>query len=232
MKLKSIVLDSPSKASAINTFRSMEADYIGYVDDDVIFEKNAIYNEIVLLNSSENIWGVFVDSFPLPCKNDASWSEKIIYNSLTLRTRFGLLAKRYNLLIGRCVLIRKKKFPKIPEHIINEDQFLDYVLYPHVCKINNSIVYYEGVYSIRENFRRDLRITAGRRQLKKELPLSVTRRVDGGRSKSINYRKLFNLPFYNLLLFIVYKITYRLSKILVGFFLIANSDKILWKRTN
>ncbi|KKP33910.1 MAG: hypothetical protein UR23_C0040G0002 [Candidatus Roizmanbacteria bacterium GW2011_GWA2_32_13] len=157
-------IDKASKPLAINILRDYEADYIGYVDDDVILDEEAIMDEIRLLESNEDIWGVYVDPFPLPCREGIGWFSKLIYNAMTLRTRFNLLADRSVLLIGRCVLFRQEKLPHIPEDILNEDQYIDYLLYPHVRKVNGPFVFYEGIYSLRKNFQRDIRITAGRKQ--------------------------------------------------------------------
>ncbi|MFH1610870.1 MAG: hypothetical protein ABIA91_03195 [Patescibacteria group bacterium] len=184
-----------------------------------------------MLNNDRNIWAVFVDSFPLPCEKSVGWWARTVYNAMTIRTRYKLLAKRYDLLIGRCVLIRREKMPFIPEDIVNEDQFLDYLLYPHVKKVDKALVYYEGIYSIKKYFQRDVRITMGRMQLKTELQDSITNLVDVGRSKAINYKKLFKLSKKIIILYVIYRLIYKISKIMVSIYLIIN-NKPQWKRTN
>ena len=196
----------------------------------MILDEEAIMDEIRLLESNEDIWGVYVDSFPLPCREGIGWFSKIIYNAMTMRTRFNLLADRSVLLIGRCVLFRQEKLPHIPEDTLNEDQYIDYFLYPHVRKVNGPFVFYEGIYSLRKNFQRDIRITAGRKQLKKRFPNSITDIVDSGISRKINYNKLFRLSIGQIVLYIIYRIVYRISKVVVNVSLIFN-NKPQWKRT-
>lgn len=217
-----------SKPAAVNFLKRFDAELIGYVDDDVTFELASIYKSVNAFNN-KNVWATYLHPFPMPPKKDSSLWRKLVYNALTMRTNYGLLLKKYDLLIGRCVLMRKEKMIDIPEHIINEDQYLDYLLYPHVYKID-AFVYYEGVYTLRNNFIRDVRISAGRIQAKRELPSHVIESIDSGRQSSINYKKLFNLGPKVIFLYIIYRTIYRFSKFFVKIYLSINPNP-QWQRT-
>ena len=219
------------KAAAINILRNNNADYVGYVDDDIIFDEAAIFEEVALLDSNDDIWGVFVDPFPLPSKGNVSRWEKIVYNAMTIRTRFNLLIERCDFLMGRCVLFRRDKMPLIPEDIINEDQYLDYLLYPHIKKVVGPFIFYEGVYSVKKYFQRDIRITAGRKQLKKNLSKKITVVADRRISRKIDYKQLLKLPISRIMTYIFYRIIYRISKVVASICLLINK-KPQWKRTN
>ncbi len=231
LTIRMISIERACKAMAINILRDNEADYIGYVDDDIIFDEEAIFEEVILLDSDDDIWGVFVDPFPLPSRDDIGWWGEIVYSAMTIRTRFNLLAERCSFLIGRCVLLRRDKMPLIPGDTINEDQYLDYSLYPHIKKVTGPFVFYEGIYSIGKYFQRDIRITAGRKQLQKSLPREITGIADRRISRKISYKKLFELPISSIFIYIIYRIIYRASKVVVGVCLLINK-KPQWKRTN
>lgn len=228
--IRVIDMKRPSKVVAINRLFKMHADIIGYIDDDVEFDVSAVFKAIRKILVDDNVWAVYVDSFPKSANREVGWWGQLIYNAMSMRTKFGLLLQKSNILIGRCVFIKKEKFPIIPEGIINEDQYIDYKLFPHVAKIDSAYVYYEGIYSLYNYFLRDIRITTGRRQMKVWFKKARMQQVDIERSKVIDFKKLYILGWKGILFYIVYRVVYKISKLFVEIYLFFNKNP-KWKRT-
>lgn len=227
--IRTVVLPNPSKAGAINFISKLSSTFVGYVDDDISLDNNAIYESIRQFQNPD-IWGIYVDSYPKSARPEIGFGDKLIYDAMTLRTRYGLLKYGQSVLIGRCFMARHEKMPRLPMGIVNEDQYIEYLLHSHIKKAENCFVYYEGVYSLRDYLLRDLRITAGRQQLRKWFSKSEIHKLESRHSKAIDLNKLAKLGIKPIILYCIYRLVYKLSKLYVMTYLLINPNPI-WKRT-
>ncbi len=227
---KIFIIKHKSKASALNFLRELKFDIIGYIDDDIYLDKKVFVHLIKKLLDYNYYWSVFAPSYPIKPRKDKGFYKRFIYNTLTIRIRYNLLSDEGRCLIGRCVFTKKNKMPIIPKDIYNEDQYIDYLLYPHVAMVKETKIFYESIYTIKDYFYRDLRITAGRKDVDKLFSKNFIRQYNKGRSKKINYRKLFSLPFRQILSFFLYRFVYKISKLIVKIVLFFN-PKPNWRRT-
>jgi len=230
--IRFVELQKKGKVSALNYLRKFNSDIISYIDDDILLDKDIFYKAVLTFLNDKKVWAMYAESYPLPARQEANWREKLIYNAMTLRIRYNLQPNKGDLLVGRCIFIRKERFPLFPIEIINEDQYLRYAFFPHIKKVQGSIVYYEGIYSFRNYFLRDLRIVAGRRQLKngRYFHRSLISEVDSKIGKKINLKKVLRLDAKIVSLYFISRIVYRISKLFVYFYLFFKKTP-LWKRT-
>lgn len=158
----------PGKVNAIiQVCKDRAADFILTLDDDVIFERDAIFKAFHELIKNTNVELVGYQSKIIPFSGTGV-VNKFIYDTINIKLLRSLYKGVDPFLFGRFILIRGSDYP-VPKQYIVDDIFLS-LYYSDKFVILPDYVYTSGVGSLRKHLRRVIVLESARRQAKRLNP--------------------------------------------------------------
>lgn len=217
------------KSTTLNEiFLNSNSDFICFIDDDVILDDKCILN---LVNA-------FIIDKSLLC-DYASWKRKSLDSNniwrkfchLIFGIKFDIQQydKPSEIMRASCMMLRKESFVHIPDNLINDDQFLQYVYWPRTQEIHNAVLYFNSVSSVFDYYKRFIRIASGIKQINKEFINERINECSKELYRKIDYKKIFKLPLSQLIPFLIYRFIRLFVNIIVKIKLKIN-DNHEWLR--
>jgi len=193
------------KSTALNKIVSnSRSNILCFVDDDAILEDNCILN---LINA-------FISQKDLRC-NYAKWERKPLNKTNIWRKFwhwiFGIkfdiqpYDKPSEIMRATCMMLRKESFVYMPDGLINDDQFLQYIYWPKTQEVQNAILHFNSVSSVSDYYKRFIRIMSGCKQLDKEFTKDRLDKCNKDLFRKLDYKKILSLPLSQQLPFLFYR---------------------------
>lgn len=195
------------KSTSLNKifeYRDALSDFICFIDDDVILDKKCVLKMI----------NAFIDQKDLRC-NYAKWERKSLdgYNiwkkfwHWIFGVKFDIQPydKPSEIMRAACMMMRTKSFTRIPNYLINDDQFLQYIYWPHTEEEQEAILYFNSVSSITDYYKRFVRIMSGTKQIKNEFSEERIMQCNKILYRKIDYKKISKLPLSKQAPFLFYR---------------------------
>lgn len=193
------------KAKAINTIVSLSsADVIVLLDDDIILKEDCLlkcyeflihHPEVKLVSGHRQV----LEAKPMGIYN------RTLYQAFTLRYRVQLYLQPEEYILGGCMAIRRIDFPGLPEHIINDDQFLHILFWGKVHRIYEAIFFVSGINSIKQYHFRYYRIKYGREQINEYFSKEQVDLYNSLIARNHDYLAIVNLSLFDKVLFLTWK---------------------------
>ena len=193
------------KSTVLNEiFKSSKSDLFCIVDDDVILENNCFLNLINSLIIRKDLICVFAKWKKRPLDSKNLW-KKFWHWILGIKFDIQPYDKSSEMMRGPCLMFRRENFVYLPNNLLNEDQFLQYVYWPNTKEVENAIIYFNSVSSITDYYKRFIRIMAGSKQLKNEFPEERIKECNKDLYRKIDYKRISRLPLRQKLPFCFYR---------------------------
>lgn len=205
-----LVADRLGKVQSINyALERVQPDYLVISDDDVAFGEYLLTQALRELIENKNLQIIGFENQALPYRRHNIF-RRFSYDIVNIRSLRGLFKGAGSFLVGRFLVMRKTAW-NVPNEIINEDQYLS-LIHGGKYKILTEKIFYEGVSSFRQHFKRVLRLEAGRKQIfqvfkdiSKE-PVSMMRPIDRQKLVSLGLYHRICYHLYSVLRFFTNKV--------------------------
>lgn len=211
------ILTNPLAQGKTNTlnfiFENSKGDLFCIIDDDVLLDQQSLTNLTQELINNAKIRIAF-----------ASWKQ-IRYSGKSIVRKFWntILGVKFEIqpydkpseiLRGACMIMRREDYVFLPtEHLTNEDQFLQYIYWPHTAEVKNAVIYFRSVSSLYGYYKRFERISVGDILAKKYFTLERTQFCDSALFRRVDWRRIRTLPYFQKMSFYLYRIIRRLVKL-------------------
>ncbi len=219
------------KAEALNLLfeRSpKDSDAFVFIDDDVELDKNCLNLMIKELNKGSNQF-VFAEwKRKVYIKRNAY--RKFWYKVFGVKFDIQIYRKKSQLMRGACMMCQREDFVRLPGHIINDDQFFQYIYWPNTKEVAGAVTYFDSVDNCRDYRNRFLRIGQGMRQLDNEFAKERLEKCKSDLFLSVDKDKIKRLDFKTKILFKIYRVIRYFVKIWVDIKL-RNGKDHGWYRT-
>lgn len=193
------------KSTALNRiFNNTKSNLICFVDDDVILRNDCILNLIKTLINQKNIRCVFAKwirkSFV-----DRNWWKRFWHWVLGIKFDIQPYDQPSEIVRGACIMMRRENFVYLPDNILNDDQFIQYIYWPKTKEVQDAIIYFNSVSSISDYYKRFIRIMAGSKQLEKEFTKERIKQYKKDLYRKLDYKRILKLPLKQKLPFLFYR---------------------------
>ncbi len=201
------------KAGCLNKItRISKGNILIFIDDDISLDKNVALNCLDVLINNNSIKIAFPISKPKNRFIKNLW-RKFWYNVFRVKFEEDIYKDSDPYFVGRLFAIQKKDFIRLPNNLLNEDQFLHAIYYPYIQKITKSAVYFRSVETLTAYFGRFFRIRKGTSQIKALLSKEKLKSVEHIK-REIELRKVFKMPIKKIIYFLIYRLMRILATIL------------------
>lgn len=198
-------IDLKGKSTVLNKiFKATNADLLCFADDDVVLAKDCIMNLINQLFNQKESRCVFAKWERRPLSNKNYW-KNFWHWILGIKFDIQPYDQPSEIMRGACIMFRRENFVYLPENLLTEDQFLQYIYWPKTKEAQNAIVYFNSVSSVIDYYKRFVRIMAGSKQLKKEFTDERIKECDKDLYRKIDYKRILSLPLKQKLPFLFYR---------------------------
>jgi glycosyltransferase involved in cell wall biosynthesis len=179
------------KSSAWNIIKkAAKTDYIVYTDGDILLDNTAIQTLIDSMGTCPTLKAI--GGVPVPISNGNSF--------LSFINTFPYHNPSDRLLSGYLYLIKRDAMDLIPNHVINEDDYISSVLGRENFLIDEDAkVFVEFPKTLRDYCSQKIRIYAGKRQRKSEYPIKTQKIHPLERLKKVKGKEFLYLPGYILI---------------------------------
>ncbi|GEM_PF-1147653 len=217
------------KPTAMNTiFEQSNSDLLYFVDDDIVLDRNCV-NELIRSFIREPSMKCFFSRWIRSTGKKEDLYKRLWREILGVKFDVQPFEKPSEYLLGGSILLKRADYVYFPWYIANEDQFLQYIFWPKTRKINSSFVYFNSVNSLSDYYRRFIRIMGSSIQLRNEFSKERIRYCSSELHRKIDYKKVLDLPFCQLLPFISYRLVRAIISVYVSIRLSINK-KYVWRR--
>jgi len=193
------------KSTVLNKiFQNSKSDLLCFIDDDVILKKDCILNLVNYLVNQKELRYAFAKWERKSLDSRNPW-KKFWHWVLGVKFDIQPYDKPSEIMRGACVMFQKENFVYLPNNLLNEDQFLQYIYWPRTKEVENAIVYFNSVSSITDYYKRFIRIMAGSKQLEKEFTEERIKECNKNLYRKIDYKRILRLPLKQKLPFLFYR---------------------------
>lgn len=182
------------KAVVLNKiFSNSSGELFCIVDDDVVLGKKCFMRLLETLVVNSDLRCVFSVWKRLPFESNNPWK---LFWHWVLGIKFDIQSydKPREIMRGACMMFRRDNFVQLP-HVLNEDQFLQYIYWPRTKEVQDSIIYFNSVSNIFDYYKRFLRIMVGSKQLSNYFTKERISECTKSLFCKIDYRKIMSLPW-------------------------------------
>ncbi len=204
--IKVIENDGPrGKTTAMDKMvAGMNADIICFVDDDT--ELNLPCLKLLLdgVISNPSLRCAYPNLIRCNRRSLGLWRK---FWSYVLGIKFEIQPydKRSELMGGACIMMRHENFVYMRDGLINDDQFLQYMYWPHTAAVSGAIASFSAVETVSQYSSRYTRISLGIKQLAEEFPKDRIDKCNKALFRPIDYAKIKGLPFKQRAAFRLYR---------------------------
>jgi 8-oxo-dGTP pyrophosphatase MutT (NUDIX family)/glycosyltransferase involved in cell wall biosynthesis len=211
------------KASALNllfsTF-SKDNDLIFFIDDDVELNKKCL---IKMLESTadKDVNRFYFAEWERKVYKKRNFYRNFWYKVFGIKFDIQIYQKKSQLMRGACMLFRCEDYIKIPDELINDDQFFQYTYWPHTKEVEGAVTYFDSVDNFKDYRNRFLRIGLGLNQMEEqfsrdrveECKKALFLNIDRTKINKLDTKTKFYFKTYRFIRFFVSKwVDYKLKK--------------------
>lgn len=213
------------KSTSLNKIfesRDTISDFMCFIDDDITLGEKSILTMLC----------AFVEQKGLRC-NYAKWEKKPFVGSNPWKkfwnwifgVKFDIQPydKPSEIMRATCMMMRAESFVHMPDHLKNDDQFLQYIYWPQVKEEQDAILYFNSVSSVTDYYKRFIRIMSGTRQIRNEFSKERITECDKSLYRKIDYNKILRLPLAQQIPFLFYRFVRFFVNIIVKIRLSINN---------
>lgn len=216
------------KSLAINAIRSKtNTKFLVIVDDDVLLNGKSL--ALLLKYIQDPNIHITFPKRQLIKENGLSLFHQLLWKIFNIQYDSNLYKGGDVFFTGMCFCVKNKLLPTLPVDLVNDDQFLQ-IYFTNNCKlVKNAIISYRGVHTITDYKNRFFRINYGRDQIKNYFDNETLVNYRKRFKRVINYKKVLQLPFGDLVWFLIYRIVYSLISIM---FNLSQKRGLVWERSS
>jgi len=193
------------KAACLNKIAKTAAgDILVFIDDDISLDQSVILNCLDALIDNNNIKIVFSASKPKDRFIKNPW-HKFWHNVFKVKFEENIYKGSDPYFVGRLFAIWRKNFIRLPNNLLNEDQFLHVIYYPNIRKITKSAVYFYSVETPMAYLGRFFRIRKGIEQIRVLFSEEKLKRVEHIKRK-VKLEKVLKMPIQKIIYFLIYRL--------------------------
>jgi len=213
------------KSSVLNTiYKISTSEIFCVIDDDIVLEKSALSELLQSLIDNPNSRCVFASWKRLPLQESNPW-KKFWHWILGVKFDIQPYDKKSEIVRGPCLMYRRENYVYLPsDEAFNEDQFIQYIYWPQTAEVQQAIIYFNSVSSIRDYYKRFIRIMYGDIQLNKYFAKERIEECRKDLFRKLDYNKIFKLPWKYKISFLIYRFVRYFVSIIVKIKLSSNKN--------
>lgn len=213
------------KSSVLNAiYKRSTGEMFCVIDDDILLEKSTLLRLMQSLIDNPDLHCVFAAWKRLALQGFNPW-KKFWHWILGIKFDIQPYDKRSEIVRGPCLMYRRESYVYLPrDEVFNEDQFIQYIYWPQTMEVQQAIIYFNSVSSIRDYYKRFIRIMYGDIQLNKYFAKERVQECRKDLFRKLDYNKIFKLPWKYKIPFLFYRFVRYFVSMIVKIKLSSNKN--------